>query len=59
MLRRRVRVWYGGSTLADYIAAPEMAARYEEAMRRRFPSARVTNDPFPPVPDPNSRRRLP
>jgi hypothetical protein len=42
---RRVRVWFGEHLIADYVADPESAANYEAAMRRRFVSLRVTNDP--------------
>ncbi len=42
---RRVRVWFGATTIADHTAAPDQAAQYEEAMRRRFASLRVTSEP--------------
>lgn len=43
--RRRVRVWFGSHVIADYIAEPGLAARYEQAMRRRFAGLKVTSDP--------------
>ena len=42
---RRVRVWFGATTIADHTAAADQAAQYEEAMRRRFASLRVTSEP--------------
>ncbi|MEV8374773.1 hypothetical protein AB0P21_18695 [Kribbella sp. NPDC056861] len=42
---RKVCVWFGGHLIADYISDPESAASYEAAMRRRFLSLRVTNEP--------------
>ena len=42
---RRVRVWFGATTIADHIADVDHAAQYEEAMRRRFASLRVTSEP--------------
>jgi hypothetical protein len=48
--QRRVRVWFGHQPLADYIATAERAARYEQAMRRRFAGLRVTNEPLQPQP---------
>jgi hypothetical protein len=45
--RYRVRLWFGEYTIADYSGEPEMAARYADAMRRRFPGLRITMDPIP------------
>jgi hypothetical protein len=42
---RRVRVWFGAHPIADHTAAADQAAQYEEAMRRRFASLRVTSEP--------------
>lgn len=42
---RRVRVWFGATTIADHTADVDQAAQYEEAMRRRFASLRVTSEP--------------
>ncbi|MGW7682600.1 hypothetical protein ACWGID_17795 [Kribbella sp. NPDC054772] len=42
---RRVRVWFGAHPIADHTAAAELAGQYEEAMRRRFASLRVTSEP--------------
>ena len=42
---RRVRVWFGGHPIADHTAMAEQATQYEEAMRRRFASLRVTSEP--------------
>jgi hypothetical protein len=49
--RRRVRVWFGEHVIAQYVAEAPLAARYEQAMRRRFAGLRVTNDIFGPRPD--------
>lgn len=45
---RRVRVWFGEHVIADHISDPVSAAEYEAAMRRRFASLRVTNEPTCP-----------
>jgi hypothetical protein len=42
-----VRLWFGQHQIADYIGEPASAARYEAAMRRRFPGLEITNDPMP------------
>jgi hypothetical protein len=42
---RRVRVWFGAHPIADHTADAEHAVQYEEAMRRRFASLRVTSEP--------------
>jgi hypothetical protein len=44
--RRRVRLWFGRHQIADYIGEPSSAARYEAAMRRRFPGLDITNQPL-------------
>jgi hypothetical protein len=43
-------LWFGQHQIADYIGEPPAAARYEAAMRRRFPGLEITNDPLPPSP---------
>lgn len=48
--RRRVRVWFGEHAIADYVAAPALAAQYEAAMVRRFAGLRVTNEQLPDLP---------
>lgn len=45
--RRRVRLWFGGFQIADYVGEPEYAARYEAALRLRFPGLSVTNEALP------------
>ncbi|QNE19663.1 hypothetical protein F1D05_19250 [Kribbella qitaiheensis] len=52
--RRRVRVWFGRSTIADHVACGDLASEYVIAMRRRFPSLRITSDPLPDLPDPST-----
>ncbi|HEY3561625.1 MAG TPA: hypothetical protein VGL05_29375 [Kribbella sp.] len=46
---RRIRVWFGKHVIADHVCDPASAAEYEAAMRRRFGSLRVTNDPAEPA----------
>lgn len=41
---RQVQVWFGSHVVAEYAAAPHLAARYEDAMRRRFAGLRVTSE---------------
>jgi len=38
----RVRVWFGEHLVAEYLADPQSAARYAEAMRQRYAGLRVT-----------------
>lgn len=45
---RRVRVWFGAHVIADHVCDPASAAEYESAMRRRFASLRITNEPAVP-----------
>lgn len=45
--RRRVRVWFGEHTIADYTAEAAEAERYADAMSRRFAGLRVTSEPLP------------
>jgi hypothetical protein len=40
--RRTVRMWFGDHIVAEYVAEPPLATRYERAMRRRFAGVRVT-----------------
>jgi hypothetical protein len=40
-----VQVWFGDTVIAQYVAEAALAARYEQAMSRRFPCLRVTNNP--------------
>ncbi|WP_405064695.1 hypothetical protein OG474_16775 [Kribbella sp. NBC_01505] len=47
--RRRVRVWFGEHVIAQYVAEAPLAARYEQAMRRRFAGLKVTNDMLGPL----------
>jgi len=45
--RCRVRLWFGPHQISDYIGDQAAAARYEAAMRRRFPGLEITTDPLP------------
>ena len=47
--RWRVRLWFGSHLISDYIGEPAGAARYEAAMRRRFPGLEVTRDLLPVI----------
>jgi hypothetical protein len=42
---RRVRVWFGEHVIVDQVCEPAFAARFERAMRQRFASLRITNEP--------------
>jgi hypothetical protein len=42
---RRVCVWFGEHKIVEHVSTPDYAARFEAAMRRRFASLRVTNEP--------------
>ncbi|WP_350281030.1 hypothetical protein [Kribbella sp. HUAS MG21] len=50
--RQRVRLWFGPHQIADHIGDQPGAARYEAAMRRRFPGLDVTSEPVPVTADP-------
>jgi Tfp pilus assembly protein PilF len=39
-----VRLWFGVHLISDYIGDQAGAARYEAAMRRRFPGLEVTSE---------------
>jgi hypothetical protein len=43
--RHRVRVWFGQTAISNLLVAPAAAERQAAAMRRRFASLRVTNQP--------------
>jgi hypothetical protein len=45
---RRVCVWFGDHQIVEHIADAPYAAQFEHAMRRRFASLRVTNEPVMP-----------
>jgi hypothetical protein len=45
--RKRVRVWFGDHTIADYTGDEAAAARFASSMQRRFAGLRVTTDPVP------------
>lgn len=46
-----VRVWFGDHVIAKYTAERDAAARYAEAMDRRFAGLKITNDIVPaPIP---------
>jgi hypothetical protein len=42
---RCVCVWFGEHKIVEHLAEPALAARFEDAMRRRFAGLRVTNEP--------------
>lgn len=43
---RRVEVWFGDHKIIEYYNEdPGKAADFETAMRRRWPSLKVTNEP--------------
>jgi hypothetical protein len=42
---RRVCVWFGEHKIVEHVSEPAFADRFETAMRRRFASLRVTNEP--------------
>jgi hypothetical protein len=42
---QRVCVWFGEHKIVEHVAETMHAARFEDAMRRRFASLRVTNEP--------------
>lgn len=49
---RCVKVWFGEHVIAEYIAEPATAIRYQAAMTRRFARLRVTIEPaLATVPD--------
>jgi hypothetical protein len=47
---RRVCVWFGKHKIVEHVSTPDYAERFAAAMRQRFASLRVTNEPVA-VPD--------
>lgn len=45
----RVEVWFGEHLIIDHTDEETAAFAYEQAMRRRFASLRVTNEPVAPT----------
>ena len=43
---RRVCVWFGEHKIINHVTEPVYAARFAAAMRRRFASLRITNEPM-------------
>ncbi|MFI7067054.1 hypothetical protein ACIBL3_39065 [Kribbella sp. NPDC050124] len=43
--RCRVRIWYGGTPISDFIADHDLAERYSAAMIRRLVDVRITTTP--------------
>jgi hypothetical protein len=43
--QRRICVWFGEHKIVEHVSEPAYAQRFEAAMRRRFASLRVTNEP--------------
>jgi hypothetical protein len=43
--QRHVRVWFGDTVITTFEGDEDTASRYAAAMRRRFPSLRVSDDP--------------
>jgi hypothetical protein len=43
--QRRICVWFGEHKIVEHVSEPAYAWRFETAMRRRFASLRVTNEP--------------
>lgn len=48
--QRHVRVWFGEHVIAQYVAEPQLAARYAAAMDKRFAGLKITNEPILPLP---------
>lgn len=42
--QRRVRVWFGEHAIAEYVGLEPNAARYAQAMSRRFASLRIASE---------------
>ena len=42
---RRVCVWFGKHKIVEHVSTPDKAERFAAAMRQRFASLRVTNEP--------------
>jgi hypothetical protein len=45
---RRVCVWFGTHKIVEHVSEPGYAEQFEIAMRCRFKSLRVTNEPVVP-----------
>lgn len=45
--RRRVRIWFGDLLVAEYIADPDRASRYQRVMEPTFNGLRITVEVVP------------
>jgi len=54
-----VQVWFGDHVIAKYTAERDSAARYAEAMDRRFAGLKITNDIVPVGTQPERALPLP
>jgi hypothetical protein len=46
-LRRRVRIWLGDHLIAEYVAEPDRASRYQRVMTPKFTGLSITVEPIP------------
>lgn len=54
-----VKVWFGKHVIGEYVAEPELAHRYAEAMDRKFAGLEITTDVVPPGVEPERALPLP
>lgn len=57
--RRCVRIWLGDHLIAEYVAEPDRASRYQSVMAPKFTGLRITIDPAPSGPAARSAAELP
>ena len=57
--RRCVRIWLGDHLIAEYVAEPDRASRYQSVMAPKFTGLRITVDPAPSGPAEPSAAELP
>ena len=44
--RRKVRIWLGELLIAEYVAEPDRASRYQRVMTPKFSGLRITIEPM-------------
>jgi hypothetical protein len=45
--RRNVRIWLGDHLIAEYVAEPDRASRYQRVMTPKFTGLRITVEAMP------------
>lgn len=57
--RRRVQIWLGDHLIAEYVAEPDRASRYQSVMAPKFSGLTITVEPDPYGQQPCAAAELP